>query len=220
MLKSNQLMSTERDEKTLLQAVARGSRAAFTELYSTHLAGLYRYTRLFTTSPEEAEEIVQEVFVRIWERRGLLPQLVSFKAYAYQTAKNLLIDHWRQQKRQLTHWKQFQLESTASDLADTALIYQQDYQLAQQAIAQLPPKRKQIFLLRTEQELSLDEIAQQLAISKPVVKKQLYAATAFVKAYLKQHGEWCFTTLGVLLAMPLFTCGRGIYRSILLLISS
>lgn len=192
MPNSYQPMSTKQSEEALLQAVASGSRTAFSDLYERHLNGLCRYAGLFVQSPEEAEEIVQEVFVRIWARRATLPQVASFKAYVYQITRNLMVDYWRQQQRQTLHWQQFQAESATSEPADTALIFRQDYQMAQQAIAQLPPKRKQIFLLKTQQELSLDEIAQQLSISKPVVKKQLYAATAFVKAYLQRHGGWSF----------------------------
>lgn len=185
-------MSREQDEKTLLEAVAAGNREAFTCLYSTHLSGLFRYARLFVASPTEAEELIQEVFVRIWERRATLPRISSFKAYAYQTTKNLVVDYWREQKQQAIQQQRFLNEATAPELADEALIYRQGYQIAQQAIAQLPPKRKQIFLLRTQEELSLDDIAQELAISKPVVKKQFYAATAFIKAYLKRHADWSF----------------------------
>ncbi|UOG73300.1 sigma-70 family RNA polymerase sigma factor [Hymenobacter tibetensis] len=185
-------MSREQDEKTLLEAVAAGSREAFTCLYSTHLSGLFRYARLFVASPAEAEELIQEVFVRIWERRATLTHISSFKAYAYQTTKHLVIDCWREKKQQAIQQQRFLREAAAPSLADEELIYHQGYQLAQQAIAQLPPKRKQIFLLRTQDELSLDDIAQELAISKPVVKKQFYAATAFVKAYLKRHADWSF----------------------------
>ncbi|QDA60415.1 RNA polymerase sigma factor [Hymenobacter jejuensis] len=191
-------MSTEPDERALLQAVAAGNRVAFTCLYSAHLNDLFRYATLFVGSTEEAEEIIQEVFVRIWDRRETLPHLASFKAYAYQVAKNLVVDYWRQQKRQVTAHKRLQAFTTAPEFADAALIYQQDYQMAQQAIAQLPLKRKQIFLMRTQEELSLDEIAQQLSISKSVVKKQLYAATAFVKAYLHQHSDLSVGALCVL----------------------
>ncbi|MBC6608803.1 sigma-70 family RNA polymerase sigma factor [Hymenobacter sp. BT188] len=212
-------MSTERDEKTLLRAVASGDRDAFSNLYSMYLNGLYRYTCLFVKSPEEAEEIVQEVFVRLWERRGTLPQLAACKAYAYQITKNLVVDHWRQQQRMVAHRKQFRPEVTVSELADTALIYQQDYQMAQRAIAQLPPKRKQIFLLSTQHELSLAEIAQLLSISKPVVKKQLYSATAFVKTYLKQHGNWSFGAVCLLSAVPLSSYSREMVNAIQALIS-
>ncbi len=193
-------MSTEPNEKALLQAVAAGNRLAFRNLYGVHLDGLCRYACLFVASTEEAEEIIQEVFVRIWERRDALPHLSSFKAYAYQVTKNLVIDYWRQQKRQATAQKWLQAYPAAPEPADAALIYQQGYQMAQKAIAQLPLKRKQIFLMRTQEELSLDEIAQQLSISKSVVKKQLYAATAFVKAYLQRHGD---LSLGALCLLTL-----------------
>ncbi|GAC1376939.1 MAG: RNA polymerase sigma-70 factor [Hymenobacter sp.] len=191
-------MSTEVDERALLRAVAGGDRLAFKQLYTAHLGGLCRYACLFIASPEEAEEIVQEVFVRIWERRDGLPQLLSFKAYAQQVAKNLVADYWRQQKRQATAQRWLRTYPAEPEPSDAALIYQQSYQLAQTAIDRLPQKRKQIFLLRTQEELTLDEIAQQLSISKSVVKKQLYAATDFVKGYLHRHSILSPGVLGLL----------------------
>ena len=182
-------MSAERDERQLLLAASTGSREAFAVLYSSYLAGLSRYMFLFTGSAELAEEIVQDAFVSIWEHRSKLQGVTFFRGYLYQVAKNLVLDTLRQQKRHavlISRLKSETLPTQAS--ADSALIYHQYNELAQAAIDLLPEKRKRIFLLRTQEDLSLDEISQRLAISKPVVKKQLYAATAFVKKYLSIHG--------------------------------
>lgn len=182
-------MSAERDERQLLLAASTGSRKAFAILYSRYLAGLSRYIFLFTGSAELAEEVVQDVFVSIWEHHSKLQEVAFFRAYLYQVARNLVIDTLRQQKRHavlIGRLKSEALQTQGS--ADSALIYGQYNEIAQAAIDLLPEKRKRIFLLRTQEELSLDEISLQLAISKPVVKKQLYAATAFVRKYLLIHG--------------------------------
>jgi RNA polymerase sigma-19 factor, ECF subfamily len=74
------------------------------------------------------------------------------------------------------------------ETADERIISRQYFEMADRAIARLPEKRKTIFLMRTREELSLDEIAARLSISKSVVKKQLYAAIAFVRNSI-HHNE-------------------------------
>lgn len=172
-------------ESQLLAAVAASDRRAFTELYSAHLMGLQRYVFLFTRSEELAQELTQRVFIGIWERRQQLSDVGNFRAYLYRAAKNLVFDEIRRQQRQASAYAEVQSTTPPSQLsADSDLLSQQNHELAQALINQLPTKRREIFLLRTQEELSLDEIAQQLTISKSVVKKQLYAALEFMKKHL------------------------------------
>lgn len=178
------------EERDILDRCAGGDREAFAILYKLHLSALTRYIYLFTRSTELSEEIVQDVFVRIWEKKETLIAVHSFQAYLFKAAKNLLLDHLRKEQT----ISRFQNLNTpfadeCTEQTDDNLIYGQYFAIAQEAISQLPEKRKQIFVLKTRDELSLDEIAEQLAISKSVVKKQLYAATYFVKEYLRKHGE-------------------------------
>ncbi|MBW3128430.1 MULTISPECIES: RNA polymerase sigma factor [Hymenobacter] len=183
-------MNFPHEESRLLAAVATGDRRAFTQLYSTYLHGLQRYIFLFTRSEETAQELAQQVFIAIWERRAQLPAIASFRQYLYRAAKNLVYDEVRQQQRQLSAYAEVHAAATpCGQPADQALINQQYHEQAQALIRQLPTKRRQIFLLRTQEELSLDEIAQRLDISKSVVKKQLYAAIDYVKKNLLLHSD-------------------------------
>ena len=75
------LLAAKYDEKTLLAMVATGNREAFTQLYTTHLNNLYRFIFLYTKSKEESEEILQDLFIKIWETREKLPEVDSFKNY-------------------------------------------------------------------------------------------------------------------------------------------
>jgi len=184
------------DEKALIAMVATGNRQAFTQLYTAHLNNLYRYIFLFTKSKEETEEILQEIFIKIWENREKLPEVDSLNHYLFRFAKNKLLDKIRYlqiRQRVLSEIKRTKdiFETTTSDQC----AYREYYRLVQQAIEKLPPKRKLIFRLNIENGLSQDEIAGQLNISKSVVQKQIYSASHFVREYLIKYGEISFPIL-------------------------
>jgi len=175
------------DETILLKKIVEGDRQAFSTLYMQYLGELYRYMYLFTKSKEKSEEIVQDAFLKIWEKREHLGHVTSFKSYLYRTAKNLLLDEIRRDavKAKAHHYLKPGNEAS-EEMADELIINRQYHEIAERAIALLPEKRKAIFLMRTREELSLDEIATKLSISKSVVKKQLYAAISFVRNYINK----------------------------------
>ncbi|HEX9513054.1 MAG TPA: RNA polymerase sigma-70 factor [Puia sp.] len=183
------------EEKLLLRALTQGDRQAYTTLYSGYLDSLVQYIFLFTASKETAEEITQDVFLKIWEKRATLGEVESFKAYLFRAAKNQLINHINREKIRLRVTGQIQ-EATNRDANGQDTQHQVDYRrahaLLREAIRLLPPKRKQVFLLSTEENLSLDEIAARMGISKNVVKKQLYDAYGSVRHYLAEHAELSF----------------------------
>ena len=183
-------MTEHNDERALILRINGGDRSAFSVLYSRYLHVLYRYVYLFTKSKETSEDIVHNVFIKIWEHRTSLININCFKAYLYHCAKNLLLDEIR---RNQTREKVLSLltdgkEETGEEL-ESRIIYGDYYRIAQDAINLLPERRKLIVEMRTKEDLSLDEIAQKLHISKFVVKKQLYSGLHFIKAHLQKHAE-------------------------------
>ena len=194
------IMIVHNDERELIKQIAGGDRKAFTINYSRYLHNLYRYIYLFTKSKETSEEIIQAVFIRIWERREKLADIISFKAYLYRSAKNLLLDQIRRTRVQEKAFFALTPDTEEShEASDAGIIYKQYYQIAQDAISLLPEKRKQIVELRTRDDLTLDEIAEKLSISKGVVKKQLYAGMAFIREYLQKEAELTSALLPFLL---------------------
>ncbi|WP_025765308.1 RNA polymerase sigma factor [Dyadobacter tibetensis] len=174
-----------------MQACAMGDRKAYAQLYTTYLPEALRYVYLFTKNWEDSEELVQELFVSIWEKRTFLSTVGSFRAYLFGMAKHRVIDFSRHQKVQERYRDSLCDRSSAfcENQGDYALLYNQYQATAQEAIALLPEKRREVFSLRMEGELSLDEISEKLSISKSVVKKQLYAANQFVREYLRKHAD-------------------------------
>lgn len=182
--------ASRENESILLAEVANGSREAFCKLYTRHLNNLVRYVSLVNRSQEETEEIIQEVFIKIWEHRERLREVDSFKSYLFRCAKNKLLDNFRRQAVKRRAFVEIARRKTiaATTTTDEA-EYKEYYYLVQQAIEHLPPQRKLIFRLKTEGGYTPSEIADQLNISSSVVKKQMYKAAHFVREYLVKNGE-------------------------------
>lgn len=177
------------DEEDIKQRCSCGDRAAYALLYTFYFKPLYRHVFLFLKSKEETEEIVQDAFVKIWENRASLPEVRNLKPYLYRVTKNLLLDHLRRLQTQNKVIRIVSPQTEPLEDSTSNQINHKDYvALSQEAIQHLTEKRRQIFLMRTQQELSLDEIALKLGISKSVVKKQLYATITFVREYMHKHG--------------------------------
>ena len=178
------------NEKDLLARIAGGDRDAFKGLYSTYFSQVERYVILFEPSKRYLDELTQDVFVRIWEKRGRLSDVESFKDYLFLVSRNVVFNYIRSQK---VRQKLRDLDDTAETSAESDLekdyLFKQYYQLAMEAIDQLPAGRQKILKMSVDQGLTLDEIAAELNISRSGVKKQLYTATAFVRQYLRDHGE-------------------------------
>lgn len=176
------------DDETLLAKISEGNREAFSILYSRYINNLYRYVYLVCKSHEDSEEIVQDLFVKLWENRTQGKAVSCFKSYIYRSAKNQIIDYVRKQKSQLQLIDKAAWPFSGSEVfADSPLILKQYAAIVKAAIEKLPQKRKLIFEMRTQDDLSLDEIASRLGISKNVVKKQLYQGANFVRTYVTEQ---------------------------------
>jgi RNA polymerase sigma-70 factor (ECF subfamily) len=177
------------DEATLVQAAADGDQQAYGRLYSFYYPQLYTSIAFMAQSHEDAQEIIHETFLKIWKAKESLLLVRSFEDYAYTLAKNLLFN---QLKRKKVTQRVMQLLSdqsiiNAGPAPDQELLYKQYYQAAIHAINQLSEQKRRIFLLRTQDGLSLGEIAAEMGISVSAVKKHLYAAFDTVKDALRQN---------------------------------
>jgi len=174
------------EELELLLRVADGDRPAFNLLYRKYLQNLRKFVVSICGDTNLADELVQDIFVKIWLNRKNLPLIESFKPYLYRCARNILIDHIRKSKTQIKIKEVSKnLEEDYSINTDDHLIYTQTLSHLHSGINLLPEKRKKIIELKIHEDLSLDEIALQLKISKSVVKKQLYTGMAFLRNHLK-----------------------------------
>lgn len=180
-----------------MQRCVAGDRQAFTALYSYYAPLLYKVIYPLTNrSREDTEEIIQELFVKIWEKRDRMLTIRSFRPFIFRLARNRVID-WYRKREIVNDYRVFYSAHgpRESDRLEDHLLFEEYYSLAMEAIAKLPPRQREIFHLRHTSDLSLAEVADTLHISINGVKKQLYEATRFVRDYLQRHGEWTLLLL-------------------------
>jgi RNA polymerase sigma-70 factor (family 1) len=175
------------DEASLVRAAADGDQVAYGRLYSFYYPQLYNSIVFMAQSHEDAQEIIHETFLKIWKAKESLLLVRSFEDYAYTLAKNLLFNLLKRKKtgQRIIQSLTDQSISNAGPSPDQDLLYKQYYQTAIDAINQLSEQKRKIFLLRTQENLSLGEIADEMGISISAVKKHLYAAFESVKEALR-----------------------------------
>lgn len=182
------------DERLLLQHVSDGNAQAYVQLFEKYLPLLSNFLFPFAKQCEvETEDIIQDIFLKIWEKRETLIAIRSFDRYLFRMAKTRVIDllrHQQVKRRFRTRYAEMKEPATPATGPEDILQYAHYNAAAQKAIDSLTPKLREVFALSTEKDLSLDEIAEKLSISKDAVKKRLYTANAAIKNYLKEYGEW------------------------------
>lgn len=190
------------NEPHLILQASKGSREAFTALYSHHLDAVTQYVHLFTRSQDEADEIIQEVFVRIWEQREKLADITAFRPYIARSARNRLLDHLRHQQVRKAAFVDLLQREAAPDTPEDIWNYRAIYEKVQRQIAALPAQCQHVFRLSVERGLSLDEIAAELNISKSGVKNQLYKAQKLIRECFEEKDTLAFFLF--ILSLPSF----------------
>ncbi|HWW39404.1 RNA polymerase sigma factor [Pedobacter sp.] len=180
------------EERELLEEIALGNRKAFARLYTFYVPKLQRFLYPFTNqNKEDADEVIQDVFLKIWMKKEILIGIKSFEAYLFRMARNRLTDQRvSDQARKVRTDGLLYISNTVSAPADEELFYKEYLKSAKDAIQALSPQRKKIFEMRTEQDLNINEIAAQLGISQSAVKKQLYEAIHTIKEHLNHQTGW------------------------------
>ncbi|HET6256950.1 MAG TPA: sigma-70 family RNA polymerase sigma factor [Puia sp.] len=177
------------NEKELLTQVSHGDREAFRVLYTACYPHVQRYISLFESAVKVQDELTQDVFVRIWEKRARLSEVETFKGYLFMVTRNVVFNFIRALKLRRKVRELDEAAVVADDDLENKLLFKLYHGLAVEAMEKLPPGRRKVLKMSLDEGLTLDEIAAQLGISRSGVKKQLYAATAFVRQYLQEHGE-------------------------------
>ena len=177
------------NEKELLFRISRGDENAFRLLFDHYHARLGHYIFNIVKSREVAEELVMDVFLKLWLAREKITEIENMNGFLFRVGYNKSIDFFRAAGR-APHfaellWERMQIPS--HDNADAALLTQEYEAKLRDAINLLPPQRKKIFTLSRELELSHAQIAEQLGISKNTVANTIVEARQFIMAHLAKH---------------------------------
>ena len=177
--------TTDRD---LLLQLREGSEAAFRELYARHNRQVFAFAYHLTHSAVDAEDILQDTFLRLWSGRAQLPDIARVDGYIFMIARNRTVDHLRrvslQQKLIDQVWANI---SEASDELEQQLDAAESKKLIEAALQGLSSQKQTIFRLSRQLGLSHEEIGLQLHLSRSRVKNLLVETLRYVRQYLARH---------------------------------
>ena len=182
------------DDAEVVERCVAGDSAAWESIVRSHTRRIYNLCYRFTTHREEAEDLTQEVFLRVFRTlKSYDASQGALGVWLHRVARNLLIDHYRATRKQrlavsledaLPHIEQ---KESGAPRPDDALARTELSALLQQALARLSPELREAVILRDLQELEYREISQVLDIPDGTVKSRINRGRAELGKLLKRH---------------------------------
>ena len=180
-------------EKDIIEGIVKGNENSFAQLYLQYKDKVYAISLRLCMSAEVAEDMVQEIFLKVWLNRDNLSEVAHFRAYLYTLSRNHIIRYLKKLSREIKEMPYNSATATATD-ADLRLIDAEYQAVFQRAIQSLPPQQAAVFKLSREHGYKRDEIALQLQISPDTVKTHLSKAIKNIRAF-------CLARLDLLLLL-------------------
>jgi len=173
------------DERLLLKEVAKGNEKAFRTLYDAYFNHLSAYIFKICKSPGATEEIVQEIFLKLWVNRAPLADVENAEAYIFSMARNKTIDYLRKLAKESQLISNLSVRSKEfNNNIDEKLSITELQQIIEEALSGLSPQKIQIFRLSKQEGLSHDEIAALLHLSKSTVKNHLSETLKHIRKHV------------------------------------
>lgn len=174
--------------RILLARLRKGDVNAFEEVYQKCNGPLYLFVFRYIKSKQEAEEIVQDVFIQLWMKKENIRENLSFKSFLFTITKNKIIDYFRRKKTKdlyLNYLRNY--TEIISTTTDQDFIYKDFDSLIAQIVNKLPEKRKMVFIMNKKLGMTRAEIADFFQVSENTVKNQLQEAMDFIRQNIRKE---------------------------------
>lgn len=178
------------DEIDVLKRLQQGDELAFIEIYDLYKKPLYAFILKFVKVPSHADDLLQDLFLKIWEVRSRINSSLSFKAYLYRICRNLVYRFLKKTAESptlLSEQMQYFVPDASAN-AELRLLWKQYEENIRSAIDELPPRRREIFILCRQGKHTYDDVANQLGISRNTVKEHMVLSMKSISSYLKLKG--------------------------------
>lgn len=180
------------NENELLSEVVKGNEKAFRLLFDLYWERIHSVALILTKKQALAEEMVQDVFLKIWLKRDQLAEVDHFGGYLFTIAKNHIYNQLRKKSLEQPFTdglEQHFLETTA--LPTHLLEVKETIQLIEDVVAQLPPQQRSVYELSRHEGLDYHTISDRLGISRSTVKNHMTKALQAIRVHLENNkGEW------------------------------
>lgn len=178
------------DEEKIIVLVSQGDELAFTKLFEHHQDKIYGVALKLTRSTQLAEEIVEDVFLKIWLKRNDLLQIQNFSAYLFTMTRNRVYKSLRQIARNYqTVLLTENIETIAPGSTEDYIIDKEYTSLLHEAITRLPKQQKEVYRLIKERGLKREEAASVLDVKPETIKFHLAEAMKNIRSFCTPHME-------------------------------
>lgn len=172
----------------LVQKLMDGNITAFNQLFEIYSSKLYHFAYGYLKSKEDSEELVQEVFIKIWEKRTEIKDELDFQSYLFTIAYNQVKKYFRSKNivsKYLEYAKQAQ---TVTPSTEQDINFSELNEIIENLIERMPEKRKQVFIKSRIEGKNILEIAKEMTISKKTAENHLHSALKFLRTELgREH---------------------------------
>ncbi|MGN6440130.1 MAG: RNA polymerase sigma factor [Agriterribacter sp.] len=190
------MISQLNNNQTILHEISMGNNDAFHQLFNACWNKVYATAFMLIRVHEQAEDITQEVFMKLWQNRQTLTAIENIDNYLFITARNLIYNRMRRIKTEdayinyLLHISQDVLAD-----ADQLAAYHELQACINEGIYQLPPQQQKAFKLSRENGFTHEQIAREMNITRETVKGYIVRSISFLRQYLKEHALAWITLL-------------------------
>lgn len=175
--------------KLLVNELKAGNKSAFAHIYDSYCDKVYHFILKFVIDQEDARELVQQVFIKLWENRQKVNSGLPLDPYLFVISRNCSFDFLKKIARERELKEQLlQMNNIRCNETENNILLKEYQDLVNKAMLQLPEKRRAVFQCRMD-GMSYDEIAEKLHISKNTVKTHLLKSYKFVKDYVKVFAD-------------------------------
>jgi RNA polymerase sigma-70 factor (family 1) len=181
-------MTVTYDEVQALKLLSKGSEKGFTAIYNRYAPGVAHFALRLLKSRELAQDVVQEVFSKIWVEHERFAAVDDFESYLFICVRNRASDLLKKRTREELSKAEYLAQKKVGE--NSVDDYMQDRELStyiNQAIDELPTQMKRVYLMMADERLSQKDIAAQLNISPVTVKDHIYSARVFIRKKIEKH---------------------------------
>ncbi|MDR0574408.1 MAG: RNA polymerase sigma-70 factor [Tannerella sp.] len=191
----------EESDYFCVKCLIEGDEDAFVALYHKYHRKIYHTALSMTRSEDLAQDVIQDVFLKVWENRTALDPGKSFIAYISVICRNVIFDMFKKASvEEAVRQKLQQFAEVSEPESEDDDFYETYISLLSNAIAKLPPQRSIIFKLCKLQKKSYDEVARSMNISRSTVQDHIVKANKAIREYLLTHVDLSFVMLFVILS--------------------
>ena len=172
------------DEQQLLQQIAAGDEQAFRRVVHHYFPKLLGFVFKMTKTRHTAEELVQEVFVKLWQKRE--DEIQNLGGWLHTVASNLTINYLRRLARENRLYSEMKASTILyTESTKETIEFHESVALFEKALEKLPPQQKKVYIMTHKEGLSRDEIAEKLDVSPNTVKNHLLQATKEIRTFIQ-----------------------------------